>query len=139
MRKIWIVLALGLLFAAETWGQQSRYILVKESRVPTINAWLLNHPQLDPRGGGDKTFDAVKLGTNSAPGSTIRARACQWTLPASWWIALRDKIAALGWKRNTTDADNDVSDYLAANWTKGQVLADTTRKPVALVVIEEAE
>lgn len=115
---------------------QRRHIIVRESRVPEIHAWLLTRPILDIRGGGDNTF-SIRLGINSAPGSVVKARACNWKLSSAQWIMLRDKITALGWKRNTTDADNDISDYLASGWVGAQVLADTTRKPVALVKIKE--
>ncbi len=114
-----------------------RYIIVRESRVAAINSWLQDHPTLDPRGGGDQTFGAVRLALITDPddGSVVRGRGCLWQLSSEWKGVILDRMANLSWKVNTTDNDNDLSHYGRANWTKRQVLDDVTRKPFAVKVV----
>jgi hypothetical protein len=115
-----------------------RYIIVRQSKAAAINAWLQDHPDLDPRGGGDQTFVHLTLALTADPddGSVVRAYGASWELPVSWWNKIRDKVISLGWKINTTDADNDISHYTSGSWTVQQVLNDVTRKPAVLKVVQ---
>jgi len=117
-----------------------RILLVRESRISAIHGFLLNHPKLDKRGGGDQTF-GVKLALLGDPddGSVVRARLAGWRLPNDWWITLRDDVVPAAWKVNTTDNDNDLSHYASSNWTLDQVLADVSRKPFALKIVPVEE
>jgi len=122
-------------------ADQHVYLIVREGRVVAVNRWLKNHADLDvvQKGGGERTFDKVKLALLTDPddGSVIRARACLWKLSPARAQIILNRMASRNppWKVNTTDLDNDLSWYRRRNWTKRQVLDDVTRKPRKLKLV----
>lgn len=97
---------------------------------------MLNHPKLDPRGGGDKTF-GVKLALLGDPddGSIVRAYAAGWRLPDNWWLIFRSFLVRKRWLINDPTPAGDVWYYSSVNWSFEDVLADTSKKPFPFKVV----
>lgn len=140
-----ICLAASLVFAPLPVVAQTihHYLVLRAPRGAAINAWLHNHPMLDLRGGGNRTFETVSLVLTSAPDECqpgpdqLEAFGASWKMSVVWRDIIRNEILARNWKVNTTDANNDYSDYSSQSFTWAEALADTTRKPSALKVCTE--
>ncbi len=110
-----------------------RIIILRASRAEAVNAWIAR--QSFHGEGGDATFDVPLWRTSHDP--EVDPPAAYWTswnIRPAWWTKLSDRVAAEGWKVNSTDNDNDISHYLASGFTAQEALDDTTRKPIALKI-----
>lgn len=107
-----------------------RHIYCIEANKAALNAFLLNHPIVDIRGGGDKTFTPLYIDTLMQGGEY-----CSWAMPSSWELILQSFADSQGWKRNTTDSDNDLSIVNESSFTFQQFLDDLTQKPRLLTLI----
>ncbi len=117
-----------------------RIIVLREAEVPAANAWLDRHPELDLRGGGAQSFTTpVALESDAVPRWPPRGRILSWGLSDDDYAILKTKFLNLGWKANSTDANNIVSWYDADDFSEEQVLADLTRKPGALRYVSDGE
>jgi hypothetical protein len=114
-----------------------RIILLNAAHRAAAHNFLKNHPKLDPRGSGDRTF-GIKVALLGDPddGSIVRGYLVGWRLPDDWWTALQDFfVDDRGWNVNLPTAAGDVWHYTSSIWTLEAMLADTTRKPFALKVV----
>ncbi len=107
---------------------------MREVNAPITNAFLLNHPVLDIRGGGDHTFEGVKLAFTTDPddGSVIRYFAANWKLNDAGFGLISAFGATQGWSFNPTDPLIDLQQFTVPPFTFDTMLADLTRKPFVL-------
>lgn len=118
------------------------FIIVKESNVAAMNAWLDHHPQLDPRGGGGNTFARQVVWSNDpVDGSVVRGRVCEWKLPADWWETVSAEFNLRGLKINETRLNQWDGSYYpwSEGWNQATAMADETRKPMAMFFVEPVE
>jgi hypothetical protein len=108
---------------------KERLFILEKTKALQLNSFLHRHPRLDRRGGGERTFRAVRLALPADPdnGSVVRAYAATWHMPDDWLVSIRDEVLRRGWKINDPTA-NDVAVYDMDIWTFDQAMADTTRK-----------
>ncbi|MHC4635114.1 MAG: hypothetical protein ACYSYU_07915 [Planctomycetota bacterium] len=119
-----------------------RLLIVEKTKAEALNTWLKNHPLVDPRGGGDKTFTmTLALLTDPPDGSVVRAYIAGWKLPNGWWLAIRDEVLSRGWHINDPAFDEVahyrswLNDDTGDQYTREEALADTTKKSQPLRIV----